>query len=381
MRYLILVLCFCAVQAQAAWDLNDVSYLMPLPTKVDEAGLLRVFSLGSGGPLIPNKMFETIPFLTPTMNKEAGLAALRVIAVRIDPCFPLPTPQSCQRQIRFVWQPIEKAFDGGTRTVDAALHSFYVLTDSEFHSLVEELSAWKADHAFDTHYLPLQVHPAWAGLGTQSPSLVAFNKVILKYVGERNLTRVTAMLLRRGGLSWSFIGYDVANGELEPFPIPRLGAKKTQMFMNLDANQDQFMTGGISPYPRGEDIVNTLVAGSDLLTSKDEETIRLEVRGAFRAENPGKFTPENMDCATCHLAQSAATWVKNHRSHLQVENLWSSEIYKNAKYNLANSSVEPWNTHSLRSFGYFGKNLAVSQRVINESAEVADSLNSLFPLK
>jgi hypothetical protein len=368
-------MCLFALKTQAAWDLNDVSYLLPLPTHIEDPNLLRISAQGKGGELIPAGLIEYIPFLTPNIDKQGAREQLRLLAVRIDPCFPLPTPQSCQKQIRFVWQPLENDFDGNVRSVDAALHSFYVLSDKEFAALLKDLKIWKNKNGVQTDYLPLQTHPAWSHDGTASPALASFHKVILKYAGASNLTRVTAMLLRRGGLMWTFIGYDVVGDQLTPFDIPRLQGKQAQGFINLAFPPDKFSNGGISPFPRGDDIVNTLVMGSDLLGAKDEDVIRNESRAAFRIENPQVFNPENMDCATCPVAQPAIHWVLNNQPQLKVDQIWDADIYKNLKYDLRNPSPGVANTQRIRGFGYFNNELAISQRVINESAEVADSLN------
>lgn len=377
MKIIALVLCLFALKTQAAWDLNDVSYLMPLPRNLEDTGLLKISAMGRGGDLIPEVLIEQIPFLSPQINKESAKEVLRVFGVRIDPCFPLPTPQSCQRQLRVVWQPIEKDFDGNVRTVDAALHSFYVLTDKEFIALLNDIKAWKTKFSVQTEYLPLQIHPAWQQLGTESPSLAAFHRIILKYAGKENLSRVTAMLLRRGGLMWTFAGYEVAGDELKLLEIPRLEGKRSQAFMNLAYPPDKFSNGGLSPAPQGDDIINNLVLGSDLLEERHEETIRNESRAAYRIENPQVFNPENMDCATCHVAQPAIHWVLSQRPSLKVDQIWNADIYKNLRYNLENKSPGVANTRIIRAFGYFEADMAISQRVINESAEVADSLNQI----
>lgn len=378
MKTIILSLfCLFALNSHAVWDLNDVSYLMPLPSQLEDTGLLKISAQGRGGDLIPGHLIEFIPFLTPHLNKEGGRQMLRLMGVRVDPCFPLPTPQSCQRQIRLVWQPIEKDVNGQVQSVDAALHSFYVLTEHEFTSLLKDLNQWKKTYPVPTEYLPLQVHPAWQGEGTKSLALAAFHRVLLKYAGSGNLSRVTAMLLRRGGLMWTFVGFEVIGNQLKVLAIPRLQGKQAQGFINLASPPDRFENGGIGPFPTGPDIINTLVLGSDLLTDKDENIIRNEARAAFRIENPKVFNPETMDCASCHVAQPAIHWVLNQRPHLKVDQIWNADIYKNLKYNLENHSPVVANTRAIRAFGYFGKDMAISQRVINESAEVADSLNQM----
>lgn len=375
MKMIAAFLCMVSLQAHAAWDLNDVSYLMPLPATVGDDQLLGLEAPGNGGALLPPAFVEKIPVLAFGMNREETNAALRVIAVRIDPCFPLPTPQSCQRQIRLVWQPIEMSRRNQVQTVDAALHSFYVLTDAEFKSLLKDIGSWKKKYKVKTDLVPLQVHPAWATEGDRSPALADFHNVVKKYAGVGNLTRVTAMVLRGAGDMWAFAGFEVRNGDLEMAPVPRLNGRLSQAFINVAVPADQFAGGGISPTPKGDDTFNNIAAESVRLGEGTEELIRQEVKAAFRVENPKNFNPENMDCVSCHVAQPAIQWVLNKRPELKADQIWNSEIYKNAKYDLKNMSPELSNTQMIRGLGYFGRNMAISQRVINESAEVADLLN------
>ncbi|UXR65363.1 hypothetical protein EZJ49_03740 [Bdellovibrio bacteriovorus] len=379
MKFIAAFLCSMVLQAQAAWDLNDVSYLMPLPTQMGEDSLLKLESSARGGSLLPTSFVNQIPVLAIDRSRDELNSALRVVGVRIDPCFPLPTPQSCQRQIRLVWQPVELSRRNEIQSVDAALHSFYVLQDWEFASLLKELTAWKKKYAVNTAYLPLQVHPAWKEQGDAAPAFADFNKIILKYAGAENFTRVTAMVLRGNADMWAFAGFEpTESGKLQMLRVPRLGDRMAQSFINLAVPHDHFAGGGIAPSPKGPDTFSNLTGESIRLEEPGtEELIRKEVRAAFRVENPKNFTPENMDCVSCHVAQPAIQWVLNKRPELKVDQLWSSEIYANAKYNLGNTSPEVWNTQQIRAFGYFGRNVAISQRAINESAEVADFINRI----
>ena len=183
--------------ASSAWDLNDVSYLLPLPKAIGQDSHLTLDTPARGGSLLPSSIIQKMPLLALHQSKEQSIASLRVLAIRIDPCFPLPTPQACQRQIRLVWQPFENARSAGQqRTVDAALHSFYILSDNEFGSLLADIGVWKNKYGVNTQGLPLQVHPAWGVDGDKNASLIDFQKIIIKYAGAENLSRMTLMALR-----------------------------------------------------------------------------------------------------------------------------------------------------------------------------------------
>lgn len=297
-----------ASYATTEWQINDVSFLMPLPGKLDEDRLLTIQTQGKGGPLLNPAFLGTIPPLTPVMTEADVAASLRVIAVRIDPCF------------------------------------------------------------------PLQVHPAWSDQGDQSPALTEFNQIVRKYAGLGSLSRVTVMVVRGAGDMWSFSGFEVQQGQLKVMKIPRVD-RGAQAFINFAVPSDHFERGMISPVPQGVDTFNKVIGNSARMKVGNEELLRQELRAIHRAENPHLFNPENMDCASCHVAQPARVWLERNRSDLGLETLWNQHAYKNPRHNLKNISPDLKNTHIIRAFGYFGENIAISQRVIHESAETADAIN------
>ena len=86
--------------AFCGWSLNDVSYLLPLPESIQNVQLLNPLSEGFGGPLLNSTYFESLPKLTAELDNATIRNDLRLVAVRIDPCFPKPAPEICQKQIR-----------------------------------------------------------------------------------------------------------------------------------------------------------------------------------------------------------------------------------------------------------------------------------------
>ncbi|WP_413291771.1 hypothetical protein ACLSU7_10160 [Bdellovibrio sp. HCB185ZH] len=368
--FVILTLSFSLI-THAAWDLNDVSYVMPL--QVQEDGHVNTLPLKG---LIPEKIFERISPIAMDMDPRDNVRAMRVVAMRIDPCFPYPTQISCQKQLRLVWQPLlQWEEDGSIDAVDAALHSFYPLTDAEFDSLLQELQVWKKRTGVETRGLPLGPHPAWKS-GRGVAALKDLNRIILKYAGERNLSRVTAMFLRGGGAMWLFGAFEFKNGELVTMTIPRLGKNTAQSFVNVVTSGDVFSGGGIAgARAAGDDTLSNLVAESQRVRTGNEDVIRKELAAAYKIENPKSYNPENMDCVSCHVAQTARLWVDRKRKDIANQDIAAQFGYLNPAYNLANVSDEPWHTQQLRALGYHNKKISISQRAINESAEVADAIN------
>ena len=374
----IFVFPFFAQALELTWGLNDVTYIMPLPTQASENNLLKLQSAGEKGALVPEAMVMSLPFMDMQHEKNEINAMTRLMTVRIDNCFPLPTPMACQKQIRMIWHPV-KATSTDVTTIDAAFHSFYVLTDEEFKNLTTDLKAWKKKFetvAVDNATTALEVHPYWKKDRDQSPSLKEFNTLITKYAGEKNLSRVTVMVLRRMNDVWGFLGAEVKDGKLEAGAIPRLDGKTSQMFFNQLQNDKGYVGAGIAQPPATEEA--NLTAFVDRATNTgtfSEEEVIANLKSAYAIENPALFNPESMDCVNCHIAQAAREYLTE-KLTLVDQNVFLAVKYTNKYYNLENKSTQVFNTHQLRGIGYFGVDLAISQRVINESAAVAEWLSA-----
>jgi len=385
MKFLILPFIFLfpvtTYSSDLSWGLNDVTYIMPLPLDAKENRLLKLQSEGAKGVMIPEAMIMQLPQMDMQHKKDQINAMTRLMTVRIDNCFPLPTPQSCQKQIRMVWQPvIEK--DRNITTVDAAFHSFYVLTEEEFSALTTDLKNWKKKYqkreSISTVSTDaLDIHPYWKHERDESHALIEFNTLITKYAGQQNLTRVTVMVLRRMNDVWGFLGAEVKDGQLEVGAIPRLEGKTSQMFFNQLNDSKQYTGSMMSPAPMLPD--SNLAPFIDRATSTavfTEAEVIGNLQSSFAIENPVLFNPESMDCVNCHIAQSSREWLSAKLPTTIDQSLFSAFKYTNANYNLENKSTQVFNTAQLRGIGYFGQDLAISQRVINESAIVAEWLSA-----
>lgn len=374
------VLSVFSLNSYAYWDLNDVSYLMPLPEVLERSDLMGMTAQGQKGELLPAHLHQQIPTLSVFMERAEESQVLAVIAVRIDPCFERKVPLSCQKQIRMVWQPVVKNNFRGTTTLDAALHSFYVLTDDEFDSLLRDLKQWKNKFSIQTRGLPLQIHPAFS---QDAKAQREFNEIILKFAGDQNLTQITAMVLRGAGNMWAFAEFHRVEEDLQIQYVPRLDRMSQSYGNQVSIMDGYFSRGGMAPAPGVEhqDNINYTVADTEFFTENaDEETIRNEYRSAYAILNPKIYSPARMDCVSCHVAQNAITWLRNFRPQWGSDPDLHIDEYYAPQYDLSNLSPRQNNFLNIRGLGYYNDEPAINQRVINESAEVADTLNRLFAL-
>ncbi len=352
----------------------EVSILFPLPAGHDDNHLLSINSEGTWGNLIPQHFIEILPPLDPHQNQELTIQELRVVSIRLDPCFPAATAvEKCTSQIRMIWQPILTADNEKTKTLDESIHTFYQLPPEEFNQLLSKMKALRTNGFVEGS--ALGVHPIIQQQGLLGSYFRELKKIILASTGSERLIKMTFMILAGEGI-WEFGGFDLIAGQAQPIVIPRIGSTKESFYNGSKTNLD-FFDGGPVPAPAGPDIFNILITQSSDVSSKNEQEIIHSVIGAAKVENPNIHNPHTIDCVSCHIAQAARIWSINHLPALTLDHYIDSVSFK-SEYNLINLTANPEKTTMLRSFGYDGSSAFVNQRVINETAAVLEYLKRDF---
>jgi hypothetical protein len=357
----------------AGLDLNDVSFLFPLPAPGHEAQLLGLDAL------LPRALFDGLPVIVEGAEADALFARLRVVSVRVDPCFPgsaPPAPPSCVKQVRLVAQPV---LNGGPdagfteTTEDATLHLFYVLDDAQFADVHRALWQLKAAAGVATDGAPLDVHPVMKSEGLDGAYAAAVKQLVRTHCGAQNLARVAFMSVSNFGRAWRFGGFDVVGGALVATDIPRLNGLTAQNVQEFGT--PEFRNGSLLPAPPGDDL-DTLLSESALRLA-DERTLSRALTSALQIEHPARSSPKTIDCGSCHVASRA-------RRHAEAERQVDTSAHEDAfhaapRFNLARVDGAGDDPAALRAFGYFGARSALSQRTINESAVVAEALSASRP--
>src|SRR5262249_29321873 len=117
----------------------DVTVVMPLPAPAAVDALLRPDDAGERGALLPASVFGAsspeLDHRDPLPDDAARLHALRVVAVRFDPCPGVTMPPrdrtACQPDVRLVFQSLRPE-GAGVVARDGAVHVFYRLSPSDF---------------------------------------------------------------------------------------------------------------------------------------------------------------------------------------------------------------------------------------------------------
>lgn len=353
-----------------ALNLNDLTVLLPLPEPSEmnlllspEEGLLQ-------GPLLSKTTFDELPQLVPEFENDVTWStSLKVIGIRLDPCFTEGTgPVPCRRQLRLVWQPVFSAGDT-VSTRDAAIHSFYDFDEIQFARLWQR---WPKSSGPES--APLQIHPQITREGLKGPYWQQVRSLILETCGEKNLTRMTVMNVMAGEQMWIFMGFDIEQGRPSQIRIPRI-QKWSQGVVQGASASGQF-SGNMMPPPR-EDLDFVKLTSDSITTKKQftEERIKAVIGKVHEYENPLKHNPGTLDCVSCHLANTAHQWGRMNFSTWNWAQDFSNVAFQSSR-NLENTSWGPLRTNQLRAFGYFMKWPVFSQRVINETAAAAEGITS-----
>lgn len=365
-----LVLCVLSVRAQAqTWDLNELSVLMPLARVTESVSMWTPRTKGGRGELLPPSIHGILPQIAIGHDPQRVYEALRVVALRFDPCFQEgAVPHPCQRQVRLVWQPVaalNNTRESAVTTLDAAIHTFHVLNENEWRTLVQGLRALKAQYPLGPG-LPLQIHPWLQRQGYSGPFWRDFQAVVLPVIGESNVQRATVMTVNPRGNVWAFLGFDRHGVNWRRQDVPRVNNQAQGFFSGLVGAPE--FRADMNPRPTDEDTFLEFILHSQKMREEQPEARIVEaVRRAHFFENPHLSNAGTVDCASCHIARAVPLWADKHFPAWSGRNFPEKFI---AQVNVTNMTMRPLRTNVLRAFGYFGNEPVIAQRTINETAVI-----------
>jgi hypothetical protein len=344
-RLIILFILSSSAFAQVLpWGLNDLSVLFPLPESLENNTLM---SPKSG--LLPYSMYKPLPKLADFEDQDGLFKTLSVVALRIDPG---------TNEIRMVYQPIELSrfpFEEGILAKDMAIHVFYQLTAVELKTFLEEYQALKVKFKIVSSAVP-EVNKAMTGSYGD-----AFKALAIKSTGEKRISKVTFMRLESIGGIWAFGGFNVKDGVMTRFNIPRV-KKDLQMFTNV--GRGRFMSSRMTPAPQGKDTFNQVIEAM-VKDASQAETLIKEVKAAYRVEDPKIHTVDTMDCVSCHTAMLVRHWSFETFPEVLAKETWPET-----------ESTKGLTLNNLRAFGYHDSRPTINQRTVNETRQIVSKLNA-----
>ena len=349
--------------------LHDVAILFPLPAPGDANGLWPATQdLGGARALLPAAVVDALGSMVAGEPNRDIYALLRVVSLRLEPCFVADAAApTCERQIRFVLQPVaaDRAGVARTTTLDAAVHVIYELPTSAFAALARGIVALRTASAPQLA-APLGVHPVLATEGLAGPFARGLLPLVVESTGKGRLTRITFMGVRGRGNEWQFGGVRVAaDGTLAPLPIPSSGLALQSIVLQRGG---QSFVKSVSPQTAGTDDVSLLFDSISASVATRTE-ISAALRAANRIENPVLRSSEDTDCATCHAVASSRFWAE--KTFAMSE---SASRFAAKGFDLAATGAPTTDLGVLRALGYFGSDAAISPRAIHEAAQAAQTI-------
>jgi hypothetical protein len=219
-----------------------------------------------------------------------SLAALRLVAVRIDPQ---------HEQLRFVLQPLGEH--------DDAVHLVFALDRGEARALAEAVAALRGSADLG----PLGPHPLLVRQGSHGAFGTALAALLRQHAQSRKLARITVFTSSGLGTAWNFFGVDVtADGTTMPLAIPTLPAG-THLeaffagFVEDELTADMPFTPAATMLAPRDDL--RVLASRQRRARATAAERDLAIAAVARIEDPDIHTSDTIDCASCHVAHLVQT--------------------------------------------------------------------------
>lgn len=365
-----------APSGKPALGVNDVSYVFPLPqTEAELAQLLPLSAAGAGGPLLSKAVGEAI--VQPVFPRQQNVyAALRVLVMRLDPCAAVTTiadPASCVSEIRLVAHVLSSPGSAG----DSGIHLTYRVTRAELDRALAELLALKQNNAVAVSDQPLGRHPIMVKEGLSGPFARGVNAVISKFVGMDKLFRLTEFSVGPEGNDWLFTQFEknaagqFVRARIAKQDISAPDAVGSQMTVEESRSAAQRKTS-IHEADPGVGFPSNLLDSESAL-KLDDKTLTASLNRLAAIEDPARISTNAVDCGSCHVAGNARAFYEQYSKSRATMSFVAP-----AGQNLQRVSEVGLDASALHMLSYFGGELQVSQRAINESARVADWLSNGF---
>lgn len=341
--------------------MNDVSMLVPLPGP----GETTILTLGDGD-LVPRALFDRL--VTAPGDVLDPYEAFHVVAIRVDLCDRVaagPCPDEDGR-LRLVLQPLRGE---PLEANDVALHAFFSIPKAELGSVVDELRALAA----------IAQTPTTAALAV-SPPLVAGNAayatrlhaLVTAYATSDRLTRLTlfAQDAMASALIWAFRGEERRGDSFTRMAIPGVGVLQQRTV--LSGSDTTYNTSPVADAPAG--FMLALASDRFAVATSAERMLALESLAAV--QNPGAHGADTVQCVACHVS----TFLTARRSTVAGVDPRAIAGTFESPFDLATTGgISTTNDRALRAFGWVRRDPAISQRVVNETAQVLAEIDDRFP--
>jgi len=347
----------------AQLGMNDVSILLPLPETAASPVIAKLLAFNRD--LIPRDVFDRL--VTAPGDVINKYDEFHAVAIRFDLC-DRPTPGPCAAgddgRLRIVYQPIFDSM-GKTQAFDVALHAFYRIPNYELDILVAHLRALAA---LEPTPITDPLHVSTAVWNVEYAD--ALRDLVNHHSHE--LTRLTlfAQNAFTASLNWAFRGEEMKGGQLTPITIPDIGQRQQRTI--LSGGDTTYSTTPVADKPAG--FATAIDSAAFGAASPAARMQALEAMAAI--QNPMLHTAETVQCIGCHVT----TFLTARRAVVAgVDPTAVTNRFISQRFDLSTTGKSTTNDRSLRAFGYLFSEPMISQRVVNDTAQVLVEIDARFP--
>lgn len=339
--------------------LNDVTMLLPLQSV--DAGTAPMPQTEA---IIPFDLFDRLSTIPGDVITDIN--RLRIVAVRFDICDrgqPVPCAPGADGVMRLVLQPALR----DATVEDVAFHAFYPVPAAEVPELVDTLRALGRLQDVPLG-APLQVSTAWLKNAEYTAKLAA---LVARYASTTRIVRVTmfGQLTMNAALVWVFRGVEKHGAGFERITIPDINQENQQALLFSGSS---FTAMPIADAPPG--FLRAMNESDFRVATPAQQREALESLAA--SDNPKLHTANTVQCVTCHVA-TTILGPRAADAGIALDSLTGR--YKAPQFDLTPLGDPGARILTLRALGWLRNKPLVSARVIHESANVIEEMESRFP--
>ncbi|AKU98630.1 hypothetical protein AKJ09_05294 [Labilithrix luteola] len=392
-------------------QMNDVSILLPLAKSVTErdSSMLNAGTLGSDGPLIDRALYEAATGEQAGPLAQVGCSGctpmlydnLRVVAVRIDPCFAhtesFHGDDTCRNQLRLVFQALVPNSDADAGTVDAGpsdsftvvdggVHAFYSITRSEVIDIANAIVNLRIASGRADDLGPLAPHPIAMSEGLDGAFVRGLYGIIKAHASSNRLVRLARM--QSVPNMWLLSQHEIASGVLTRTHIKMLPESDDLLSIFMSGSLADTYMGVIGPPMTQTPDTYDAIMNSQYAVNKTAAERQAAFDATLRIENPHNHTPDTIDCASCHAAGVTRLNVgpkygleaKGNPNAFALTSPFvpEADMARTTAPDPMQTPVVTISTQTnIHMFSYIENHPSITPRVINETAVIVDYLNSI----
>ena len=292
-----------------------------------------------------------------------------LFSIRFDLCdraAPGPCPDGADGSLRLVFQPLL----GSRGAVDVGLHAFYTIPAADLGHVVNELRAIARLRGTQS-----ELHGPLSGrsIGFPEASLPRIYALLDQYAVSERLIRLSAMGqdVRSTSPRVVFRGLELRNGEMVDITVATLDV--SEQVAALTSPGPSYDVTPVADSPAGFALALT----SDSFNAATPADQRFALDALVATQNPRLHTSSTVQCIGCHTS----TYLGIHRAldaGIDISGLPSA--FTTTHDVRLDETISGTNPSSLHNFGWVTFDVAISRRVINETAVVLDEIEQRFPV-